>query len=375
MNRLISFLLLFSFSILLGCQKNEMGGGQDIGGGNVVAAGKVTFEDLQNYVNLLESKREILFRSLEVTSLIAARIRKLDPKVLKALSADEFKKMTFQAHIYDLLFKDKTRSAAILKKAEVELITTGPCYGLNGIPVDGSIYGNEKPICLSAERLLKKLRRDDFEIQVLSLYVHEVSHLFGTNEDEAIQLQKQILEIGPNFKNYLSFLFKPPTQIVESIKKMKASVLTVKSNTSKEVVCPQLQSLFDESYRLFLQDNGQKITISYLRMEDIIRTHAVFVASAFAKDYCESDWSGGKISRLHKWKGQNEVTIAEIYPDPLTLVSFFESSEKTLILSQYLLADLSPIRIKSVKEGDRMALDFNLQMIEDTLDLIVLPPG
>lgn len=369
-------ILVFALCVLnFGCGKSRnggSGGGQDIGGGNVVETGLAGPADLREFLQVLENKRVETFRTLEVASLVAYRITNLDPEVLKSLPADELNKLKFQAQLYQLIFANKNKLADVVSRAKIDVQDTDNCYK-GEEPVDGSIFGPaDRPICISVFRLSKKLKEEDYQIQLLALYVHEVSHLFGTNEEQATHLQKQILEIGPNFRNYLSFLFEPPTRIVDAIKKMKLHAQIIKETSSHSAVCRNLYGIFDESYKLFVRENGQKVTISYLRTEDIIRTHAILVASVFAKDYCESDWSGGKIARLAKWKGKTEVEIKEIYPDPLTLIAF-ETPEKTLILSQYLLADISRIRIKSVKEGDHMAMLFNLDVIVENLEQIQLP--
>lgn len=364
---ILGFICLFNFA----CHRKEKsnGGGQDIGGGNVVESGLVSQDELKNFIRILENRRVEIFRALEVASLVATRITGLDFEVRSFLTKEEFNKLKFQAELYPLIFADKDRLRQIVLRAKIEIRETDSCYKGHE-PVDGSIFGSkENPICISTFRLAQKLKADDYQLQLLSLYIHEVSHLFGTQEAQAEEMQNQILGIGPNFKNYLSFLFEPPTRIKTALQKMRSYVDTVHQTSSHEVTCQNLQKFFDEAYKLFIQENAQKVTISYLQTEDIIRTHGILVASAFTKDYCESDWSGGKILRLAKWKGRSEVDIKEIYPDPLLFV-LFESPEKTAILSQYLLADLSGMRLRSVKEGDRAAMLHNLNQILMALERI-----
>lgn len=372
----LAILLIAFYLVACAESKSKNGGGQDLGGGNAVSSDAPTQENLKNYLGVIESKKVPLFNSIKLVGLIAHRILSLDNKTLNSLPREEVEKLRFQKEIFDLLFQDSEKFDRILINTTIEIQDQQPCYDAKGHPVDGSIYAtNANQICLSTKRLQEKLKKDNFEIQLLSLYIHEISHLFGSTENQAQKLQDQILQIGPNFRNYLSFMYKPPQEITSLLQSMRDQADEVFKQTSKDKICQNLQGVFDKAYQILFKFNFESVMISYLKQEDIVRTHTILILAGYAKDYCESDWSPGKQLRMQKWKGKTEVEIREIYPDPLTLIPSFESPEKILIFSQYLLADLSSVRLKSVKENDQSTMHFNLKVLIQLLDQIQIKSG
>lgn len=78
----------------------------------------------------------------------------------------------------------------VIKNLNVEVRDSAPCLDKEGAPHDGSIYASkEGAICISSFTMAPKLYRNDYEAQVLGLIIHELSHFFGTTENEADYLQ------------------------------------------------------------------------------------------------------------------------------------------------------------------------------------------
>jgi hypothetical protein len=83
---------------------------------------------------------------------------------------------------------------AVLEKTSIETKLDGPCLDFGGKPNDGSMYGKVPgSICISIPNIKTKLRADNFESQIAALVIHEMSHLLGTTEPEADEVQSSIL--------------------------------------------------------------------------------------------------------------------------------------------------------------------------------------
>lgn len=91
------------------------------------------------------------------------------------------------------LFDGPRKAQDVLKDLRLEVRMDRPCYTSNNTEVDGSIYG-AKPntICISADRISKKVDRAIAEREVIALLMHEVSHFMGSTETEAETFQEDI---------------------------------------------------------------------------------------------------------------------------------------------------------------------------------------
>lgn len=95
------------------------------------------------------------------------------------------------------IFNSSKDFRSVVSNLNIELKTKEPCYDDSGNPKDGSIYtsfNSANAICISAFNLTPKLNEFDYDIQTLGLITHEVSHLFGTTENEATLIQEQIIK-------------------------------------------------------------------------------------------------------------------------------------------------------------------------------------
>lgn len=79
----------------------------------------------------------------------------------------------------------------LLEETEIEVLNNKPCIDKNGNEVDASIVAS-KPgaICLSAFRIAPKLIEERAHIEILALITHELTHLLGATEKEAVDIQK-----------------------------------------------------------------------------------------------------------------------------------------------------------------------------------------
>ncbi len=78
----------------------------------------------------------------------------------------------------------------------IELRMSEPCLDSQGLPRDASIYASRPGyICMSAFQIAPKVNAMTFEAQVGALYIHELSHLAGANESEAVEIQQIAIQI------------------------------------------------------------------------------------------------------------------------------------------------------------------------------------
>gem|GEM_PF-3848183 len=100
-----------------------------------------------------------------------------------------FPKGLYQTRIYDFL--DTTN---IVIYTQASCIAKGEYRdGFSFLYGHGS-WGVPPTICLSGHSLLQKLNFYDFRVQVEGLILHELSHLVGNDEAEAVSLQKKYIE-------------------------------------------------------------------------------------------------------------------------------------------------------------------------------------
>lgn len=82
----------------------------------------------------------------------------------------------------------------IIKNTNIAIQSTGPCYDSHGVAMDGSVYSDiPNTICISSYQLGKKLSESNAWLQTMALVIHEYSHLIGTTEEQADEIQKQAI--------------------------------------------------------------------------------------------------------------------------------------------------------------------------------------
>lgn len=124
-----------------------------------------------------------------------------------------------------LLFNGEQRIQDLIKSSAIE--TSSRCRDPHGKTRDGAAPGKRpQSICMDVASLNRKLSIDNYWSQTIALAGHELSHLLGTNEKEATELQGEILKeirfqppfIAAALRN--SYLFS----FFELDKKLKAAI-------------------------------------------------------------------------------------------------------------------------------------------------------
>jgi hypothetical protein len=98
------------------------------------------------------------------------------------------------ASAYRKLFDGEKTIYQILAATKVELRFNAPCLDSAGAPWDGSMYSSTPgAVCLSPFTMAPKLNDGNVGPETIALLIHEMSHLLGTNEDEAKEIQLHAL--------------------------------------------------------------------------------------------------------------------------------------------------------------------------------------
>ncbi len=238
-----------------------------------------------------------------------------------------------------------------------------------------SIYSSSpNGICMSIKRLSQKLNHTSYQIELLALYIHELSHLYGATENDAVELQNKIKTLGIDFKKFISFLKNENTFDL----KLNELILQIQSiNTGENLnslqLCNSLNLIYENSRKFFTDYNVTTQEILKLDLNKIINFHTIFVLSGYAKDYCAPENDLIKIFKRQKYflakdtSNNLPVSISKLYPDPLMLMQTL-SPDDTLKLSQYLLADLSSNSIFWVEHYDLSALNANLKQMKSLVE-------
>jgi len=120
---------------------------------------------------------------------------------------------------WDKLFSGSTTIFDLIQTTTVEINADAPCVAPSGELTDGAAPGSApNSICISTLRLSQKLDADDVHIQTLGLIAHELSHLLGTNEPEAVAVQTDLIRLirGTSNKEVQEYAFRN-YQIVKDI--------------------------------------------------------------------------------------------------------------------------------------------------------------
>ena len=92
---------------------------------------------------------------------------------------------------FDKMFQPGTDVFQVLENVKIVVQRKAPCFDYDGKPVDASVNaGFPNGICVSLSNLSAKLGWSNYENEIAALLLHEVSHLMGTDETEARDIQK-----------------------------------------------------------------------------------------------------------------------------------------------------------------------------------------
>jgi hypothetical protein len=97
--------------------------------------------------------------------------------------------------LFAKVFEGRTNIITALDLVKPDVEDSKPCYDYEQQPVDASIATDSKnKFCVSSYSLRQKVIRSEIPRQSTALMIHEYSEIVGTSEEDAVAIQKVVLE-------------------------------------------------------------------------------------------------------------------------------------------------------------------------------------
>lgn len=245
------------------------------GGGGTTNPVPASDKDIGNLANLSSTQVTAFLRGIETSRILLGH---LDPQ--------------FKHPEFDKLFNDPALFEK-LKSIKIHVSSAKPCTDFDGNEVDGSTNtGAPDTICLSVQRLKSKLTFEQAKTEVPALVLHEISHLFGTNENEAVAIQTAAktpfsLHSADDWRHYASQV----SDSLDSLVMASQGVQSVLENNGK-ITCSQAQKLAALYAQTMNGYVGGKDNLMLDRETDVERYGQTEVRAAALADYlCSQDSS------------------------------------------------------------------------------------
>lgn len=352
----------FCFTILNG--SFLFAGGVHIGGGNASERIPVGSEEIQRLILHYHAYRSEFITTLKVAGIASERILAVESQLDTPLDPIEKSKIQFQAQLYRSLFNypiDPNR----IQNIKVNFTSSG-CLDNLGNENDASVVEKDlNSICFSLSRLDQKLGKDNYEVELLALYVHELTHCFGSNEIEAETVQNDLRQLGPKVIEYLSFLDPSKANLKNQLQDVLKQVQSLKKELNPLNYCKSISSLSEKVLNLTISQVGQTAGQAVLGFNGILAFHGAFVVSSYLTDFCNPQ---NEVRKQIKLRGNNQIQVKELYPDPTMLFAPL-GHDNVLKLSAFLLADLSDAVVLASSVGNMSAMRTNLNELERLLIL------
>ena len=210
-------------------------GGTTAGGGDTTPEKKASEIQIQNAI-----KTSKLFISAYVNALYNFEVHNKKGVYCNDICELKRKLLYARPNIFDAL--NTTR---------IEVRNNDYCYDNLGNRKDGSVYSQKQnAICISTYSLKNKLTNTNVEIQTAALVFHELTHLAGTSESEAVALQKDMIQeltssVAANVRSRTLQAKNDLARLVEKLSMEKNYLLQSTNGT-----CQQISSTLDALDRI-----------------------------------------------------------------------------------------------------------------------------
>lgn len=219
--------------------------------------------------------------------------------------------------------------ATLLEQTDIDVLADKPCKDKFGRDVDASIYGSkENRICLSAFRIAPKLIEEIADKEINALILHELSHLLGATESEAVEIQKTAVYLSSDtdYKNLHNTLFFLPTE-VETLEIAAGSIAKDAGKMAPaelEKALDDLQTKFDDFRWKDRFGRGYVTGLALFDREQTDYYHLqgmrLYWASVYARTLVPGPYQKASLERYNKvFQGAEEVTFAQAQRNGLGL--------------------------------------------------------
>ncbi len=218
-------------------------GGQDVGGGDALGSTEeeVRFAVQSAIVAIQDINGDELYKVNPIRDIILSlRNSELDPVAMKIFYPKGWdhkeQKKIFPIITPEGLFKQKFKKGNIVWKSK------GPCAAEGHRHSDASVSSHRigADVCLSIENL-RKIPKESLFKEMIGLLIHEIAHLEGFKETEALKLHKYINHQLTKYKTFYDKdqeILAIKNNLKSAISSVDQIILLLKKNESKEKLLP-----------------------------------------------------------------------------------------------------------------------------------------
>lgn len=235
-------------------------GGADGGGGDGLTDNKLSPADTE----ALKANAKFLLRAIfnYQMSLTKDQLSALIAKVDENPEAPKLELAGVES-LYSKLFPggEVENLNSKLADSDVEWREDGACEDLHGEAKDGSALNTgDKPICLSQDRLDKKMSQNTVGVVALALYAHEVGHRLETSEEESVALQWLVGEsLGSgNIEGLMTSLAPVPIRMAAKLSRTEFEKLLKSNLADNAQTCLSILNL--ENYLKVLAESQENLS-------------------------------------------------------------------------------------------------------------------
>ncbi len=301
----------FVFFALMGLQAYA-GGVSDGGGSSVISSGHPIDSEM------VKTQIPLMGKSI----LVWAYAQKLS---FERLAPDKKARSPMRK-----LFVSSKSFIGEIENTTFELRMKGPCKDAQNRPVDGSVFGSQPgSLCLSPFYMAIKLDDRNYLQSIIALIIHEISHVFGTTESEAIAIQKIALDDFTNWTGWGNFDGSLSSSINDSIPIRIASVREILDLARLEMDGFEHPSFYSLEHRvresfgyIGCSATGFGAECNFLRLPYELerKSAAIYVRSQILAEQMRANGgdviSANRIKSLFRGRPQISADAAELFYGP-----------------------------------------------------------
>jgi hypothetical protein len=281
-------------------------GGAGDGGGDILPDDPANPYQVQRWLDEAKLPVRLALNHLEYNLLSFVKAKDLSGDMLE---------------VYRKLFASKKTIYQSLDEAIWVPLEKGGCEDLGGNEHDASALKDAPRICFAMENLSHKLQMKSGRSKIVALIAHEVSHLSGTTEEEAVIVQKMIQnDVSDSIfsiKDAVSSVKEAVGGIVESLDNLSRSAsgrdgLDQYFCTLLPVALTEINSLQERNF-----DYGSSVGIMFFTANNTWKIPQALMRAINLMSVCATnkhDEAAKFIAQLAKvFAGKKQIMMSEFY--------------------------------------------------------------
>lgn len=224
-------------------------------------------------------------------------------------------------HDYDKMFAPGADVFKLLNKVSFRIVSNGTYHDVGGSETDASANTDiEGGICISVSNIQPKVSFSNYRAEIGALILHEISHLYGSDEKEAVSIQKIAVRFfaGKSPSDILSWNFR----VMESLRSLSSmtEMLSDALKSGAKIPCSnvgKLESAFMSTVH-DLVDGGSNMLLTrerdaqyYWQLSTRVMAMQDFLCTQQGDEYEDvRQWS---VDRFNKIWGNDTELSADTY--------------------------------------------------------------